>query len=418
MIDTYDNYETAHIRRLFLSIGILSLLGILILLIISLISHYQNDKKNSNRNISTSKVMNKGISGSYLNVSSTAASKTGVFNPSDIAYPDNINLRENVNAFKESVLKYINAPSSARVIINSGATESIANCIYWAKTYNPYGSISGTTFDHTSVKDNCDNFDVKYIPDTNITNLDDKASLLFLTHVNPRTGEILNVPNFVRNLNAYTFMNETQSFNNITSNTRQYRPIVVLDASQSIGKIPIDMKAWNLNAVFFSLHKIGGDIGVGVLIVNDHKLFPFRPLIGGKQQNGLRGGTMPIQKVVDFDLKSIESDVGDINERKAAWEQARSKMLEAGLKVYTPKMSHLYNTLLIQVNECPLNIISKLASKNIYIGNVSACKNEDILSGGSTTPTDDNGAVRISFSSSSDLSPSVVDSIISAINNQ
>ena len=62
------------------------------------------------------------------------------------------------------------------------------------------------------------------------------------------------------------------------------------DATQAIGKIPVDVKKLNVDYLTFSAHKLGGPTGVGVLYVKNGA--PFKPLLhGGHQENGRRAGT-------------------------------------------------------------------------------------------------------------------------------
>lgn len=355
------------------------------------------------------------LSGAYLNYSSTNARKNGTLNPSDLAYPQNFQLRADVENLENKIRKLINAPVDSKVIINSGATESIANCIFWAKSYNKYGTVVGTKFDHSAVADNCNTFEVDYDPNLNSKSINERCSMIFLTHVNSKTGEILDIPTFKRNFDNYSFMNEGAS-NPFNSTTLQYKPLLVLDATQSIMKVPIDMEKWKLNAVFFSLHKIGGPIGMGVLVVKDTKMAPFKPLISGKQQHSLRGGTFPLHLLLEYEHVFEEFD--DANERREKWEETIEKLKKSGLKVYTPKGKHLYNTFLVSVDGCPMEKINALARKGIYVGNSSACKNEEIvdgkddkMSGGGVEDPFDN-AIRVSFMDSNELKDDVVDTII------
>ena len=362
------------------------------------------------------------LKGAYLNYASTNARKHGSLNPSDLAYPQIIEQRSDIERIENKIRKLINAPPYAKVIINSGATESIANCVFWAKSYNKYGIIVGSEYDHSAVKDNCDTFEVPYEQSLRGGKINDKCSMIFLTHVNSKTGELINIENFKRNVvDRYSYQ-YTDGYNPYNSNVLQYKPLIVLDATQSIMKLPIDMERWGLNAVFFSLHKIGGPIGMGVLVVNDNKNAPFKPLISGKQQHSLRGGTVPLQLLLENEF--IFEKFDDFNERKQASE---------GLKVYEPKGPHLYNTYLIEVNTCPMSIINSLARKNIYVGNTSACKNEETIDGdgemnetmnetsdesiggGNKKPFD--RAIRISFSKSKEINDHILDEIISEIKN-
>ena len=208
------------------------------------------------------------LKGAYLNYSSTNARKNGTFNPSDLAYPQVLDDRYDLSALKTKIKKIVNAPLGSHLIINSGATESIAQCVFWAKRYNQYGTNQGTEFDHSAVKDNCDNFEVNYDSTSLRKNkLLDNCSMIFLTQVNSRNGEILNLDNFKRNiLDKYKFISGGNT-DSTTKHVRQYEPLIVLDATQSMNKIPIDMEKWKLNAVFFSLHKLGGPVGLGAFII-------------------------------------------------------------------------------------------------------------------------------------------------------
>lgn len=367
------------------------------------------------------------LKGAYLNYASTNAKRNGSFNPSDLAYPQVMEDRADMERLENKIKKLINAPARAKVIINSGATESIANCVFWAKSYNKFGIVVGSEYDHSAVEDNCNTFEVPYEKSLRSGKINDRCNMIFITHVDSKTGEVVNVQNFKLNvLDKYTY-EYNDGINPYNKHIRQYRPIVVLDATQSIMKIPIDMERWGINAVFFSLHKIGGPIGMGVLVIDDSKYFPFKPLISGKQQHSLRGGTFPLHLFLENEF--IFSNFDDYNERKDKWTEGLNKLKEAGLKVYEPKGQHLYNTYLIDVQKCPLEIINSLARKGIYVGNISACKNEEIMNKVSdlndSNETDDSmsggnkkdfdKSIRITFSKSKELSDDVLNEIIKEI---
>lgn len=402
-------------------LSLVILVFIMLVTIIILLNIQMNSKGCPNCN----KHKSKGLSGAYLNYASTNATKTGSFNPSDIGYSQMMDQRNDIEMLKNKYRQLVNAPPDAKVIFNSGASESIANCVFWAKSYNPYGTIVGTKYDHSAVKANCETFGMKYNDQMTEKSLMNNCAMIFLTQVNSRTGEIMNLDTFNRNFSKFSFMNDSNTqrhpFNE--QNTMQYRPIIVLDAAQSFNKVPIYMDRWGVNAVFFSLHKFGGPIGAGVLIVDDKIQFPFKPLISGHQQMSLRGGTLPMQQFLDSEWILDEHD--DLNSRKGRWLEVMQQIESSGLKVYQPKNTHLYNTFLICVKGCPMKVIAKLANEGIYVGNVSACKNEEIynksLSGGDIEVSSElnNGSnfdnsVRISFSDGRELTDNIVSNIIQA----
>ncbi len=66
------------------------------------------------------------------------------------------------------------------------------------------------------------------------------------------------------------------------------------DAAQAAGKIPLDVKAMNIDLLSISGHKVYGPKGIGVLYVRRRPRVPLEPLLdGGGQQRGLRVGTVP-----------------------------------------------------------------------------------------------------------------------------
>ena len=71
------------------------------------------------------------------------------------------------------------------------------------------------------------------------------------------------------------------------------------DLTQTLGKVPIDVKKLGLDYATFSAHKIGGPIGVGALYVR--KGVPLKPLIiGGNQESKRRGGTYNTVGIIGF----------------------------------------------------------------------------------------------------------------------
>lgn len=71
------------------------------------------------------------------------------------------------------------------------------------------------------------------------------------------------------------------------------------DATQAAGRINIDIDAWGVDMLSLSAHKVYGPKGVGALFVRSDT--PIEPIFtGGRQEHGLRPGTIPVGLVAGF----------------------------------------------------------------------------------------------------------------------
>ena len=69
------------------------------------------------------------------------------------------------------------------------------------------------------------------------------------------------------------------------------------DATQALGKMPLDLRKSGVDAASFSAHKVGGPKGVGILYLKART--PFDPLVlGGGQESGRRSGTQNVAGAV------------------------------------------------------------------------------------------------------------------------
>src|SRR5438477_5310937 len=79
------------------------------------------------------------------------------------------------------------------------------------------------------------------------------------------------------------------------------------DATQAVGKIPVDVRKLGVDLMSFSCHKIYGPKGVGALFVRrSGGAVRLEPLVdGGGQEHGLRSGTLNVPGIVGF-AKALE----------------------------------------------------------------------------------------------------------------
>ncbi|MDP2741560.1 MAG: cysteine desulfurase family protein, partial [bacterium] len=108
------------------------------------------------------------------------------------------------------------------------------------------------------------------------------------------------------------------------------------DASQSFGKIPINVERMNIDLLTASSHKIYGPKGAGLLYIR--KGVKIEPILhGGGQENGLRGSTVNVPAIVGF-AKAAEICKSEMEKENKRLAKLRDKLIKGVLKI---KDSHL-----------------------------------------------------------------------------
>jgi len=138
----------------------------------------------------------------------------------------------------------------------------------------------------------------------------------------------------------------------IGSICKKHNILFHVDAAQSLGKIPIDVKKMNVDFMSFSGHKIYGPKGIGALFINSIHKNKISPIIfGGGQENGYRPGTLPVPLIIGFG---------------AACEKANSIMLNESKKI-----KKMRDTLLQKIKSKIPNLIINGTMENRLDGNLN-----------------------------------------------
>lgn len=96
--------------------------------------------------------------------------------------------------------------------------------------------------------------------------------------------------------------NETGAIQPVAEVTRlahEAGALVLCDAVQAAGKIPVDLTALACDFLTLSAHKLGGPTGVGALVLRDDWT-PAPLLAGGGQELGMRAGTENLSGIAGF----------------------------------------------------------------------------------------------------------------------
>ncbi|MCT8845582.1 IscS subfamily cysteine desulfurase [Glaesserella parasuis] len=222
--------------------------------------------------------------------------KDGVFgNPASRSHKFGWEAEEAVDVARNQIADLIGA-DSREIVFTSGATESdnlaIKGAAHFYQTKGKH--IITVKTEHKAVLDTCrqlerEGFEVTYLePET--TGLVDIAKfeaairpdtiLVSVMHVNNEIGVI-------------------QPIEEIGKICRAKKIIFHVDATQSVGKIPVDVQALNVDLMSFSSHKLYGPKGIGGLYVCRKPRVRLEAIIhGGGHERGMRSGTLPVHQIV------------------------------------------------------------------------------------------------------------------------
>ncbi len=245
-------------------------------------------------------------------------------NPSSMTHEFGRRARAVVEKARAQVASAIGARADS-IIWTSGATESNNLAIFGAARFNRDRGrhIVSARTEHKAVLDTlkqleAEGFEVTYLKPAcdGIVHVEQVSEalrsdtqLVSLMHVNNEIGVVQDIAAFGRLC-------------------RERGVLLHVDAAQSVGKIPLDVQAMNVDLMSMTAHKVYGPKGIGALYVRRTPPLGLRPLMfGGGQELGLRSGTLPTHQIVGMGLafelaqRELTSDVARIKAlRQRLWD--------------------------------------------------------------------------------------------------
>ena len=187
--------------------------------------------------------------------------------------------------------------TSREVVFTSGATESINLAIQGsissdasAKTHH---CIAVSPVEHKAVLDTCYALDKKGLAEIISLRVDSKGRL-DLEHLEQVCKSGVSLLCIMAANNEVGNIYPIQEVGQIA---QKYDIPFLCDASQAVGKIPINFEEWGITYLALSTHKLYGPKGSGALVVKKgHRLEPI--LFGGGHQKGMRSGTLNVPGIV------------------------------------------------------------------------------------------------------------------------
>ena len=282
---------------------------------------------------------------------------------------------EAVNYAREQVARLIGADTK-EIIFTSGATEAVNLALKGA--YEMYASkgnhINTVSTEHKAVLDTCDHIEklggeVTYLPVNSDGLIDSKALeaafkpstiLVAIMYSNNEIGTI-------------------QPIKEIATITKKHGVLFFTDATQAVGKIPVNVMSDGIDLMAFSGHKIYGPKGVGALYVRrkNPRVKITAQIDGGGHERGMRSGTLNVPGIVGFGkacelcMLEMENDSQRLSKLTNKLEIALIKLEETVVNGSTDhRIPHVTNISFKYVKGENLLIA---INKNIAVSSGSAC---------------------------------------------
>jgi cysteine desulfurase len=240
---------------------------------------------------------------------------------------------EGVDYAREQVAKLIGADPK-EIIFTSGATE--ADNLGIKGVFEMYATkgnhIITVNTEHKAVLDTC----------KHIEKLGGEV-----TYLNARPDGLIDLAELEAAMRPTTILVSVMYANNeigtvmpireISAIARKHGALLFTDATQAVGKIPVDVNKDGIDLMAFTAHKMYGPKGVGALYVRrkNPRVKVTAQMDGGGHERGMRSGTLNVPGIVGFGkaceicMTDMESDTKRISILRDRLEQALLQVEES-----------------------------------------------------------------------------------------
>jgi cysteine desulfurase len=238
-----------------------------------------------------------------------------------------------VDTAREQIVRLIGAKSPREIVFTSGATESDNLAIKGvAQSQRERGDhIVTCVTEHKAVIDSCkalekQGFRVSYLP----VKPDGTIDLTKLTEALTNQTVLISI------MAANNEIGTLQPVKEIGRLAKQRGIIFHSDATQAVGKIPLNVEDLGIDLLSLTAHKMYGPKGVGALYVRSSKpRVKLTPIIdGGGHEHGMRSGTLNVPGIVGLGkaCEIAQKEMGAEGERLIALRERLSKAIRSGLE--------------------------------------------------------------------------------------
>ena len=253
--------------------------------------------------------------------------------------------KQAIEVARNHVAQLLNADSK-EIYFTSGATEAINWALKGYLEANPEkgNHIITVKTEHKAVLNTCEyletkGYEVTYldVDENGLISFEElqkaissQTALICIMYVNNEIGIIQDIPE----------IGKIAQENNVT---------FFCDATQAIGKVPVDVVFDKVDMLCLSAHKFNGPKGIGALYVR--KGIRINPLIhGGGQENGLRAGTYNTPLIVGL------GEASKIAKEEFEWRVEQLKTKRSEIELYI--VSNNYGTINFKNQRTAPHIIS------------------------------------------------------------
>ena len=279
------------------------------------------------------------------------------------------------------ILRNLLEPSPDEIIFTSGSTESINLALKGvADKYSAKGRhIITTATEHAAVLDTCSRLGKSGVSCTYLE-VDGLGRIsLDALRASLRPDTIL-VSIMIAN-------NETgviQDLKAISELCREKCVLLFTDATQAIGKIPVNVKEMGIDLLALSAHKFYGPKGVGALYVRrrDPRVQLSPLLDGGGHEKGLRSGTLNVPGIVgmgkaaELAMTGMDGDMNRIRQLRDHLEQVLCREPEVYINGSVSNRLDTVTNLSFGYTEGPALLAA--VTKQIAVSTGSACSSASL----------------------------------------
>ena len=237
---------------------------------------------------------------------------------------------EAVDYAREQVAKLIGAEPK-EIIFTSGATE--ADNLALKGVFEMYASkgnhIITCNIEHKAVLDTCKHIEKEGGEVTYLKVKDNGLIDLAELEAAIKPNTIL-----ISIMYANNEIGTVMPMKEISAIAKKHGVLVFSDATQAVGKIPVDVNKDGIDLMAFTAHKMYGPKGVGALYVRrkNPRVKVTAQLDGGGHERGMRSGTLNVPGIVGFG-KACEICLNEMEEETARVIKLRDKLQTELLKV-------------------------------------------------------------------------------------